>query len=63
MQPCFTDLLRIIAMHLHQLGDIKLGSLQDLGLADVHILQGVDAYKNRPEEKHVSLRQCVAASR
>jgi len=50
-------------MHLHQLGDIKLGSLQDLGLADVHILQGVDAYKNRPEEKHVSLRQCVAASR
>ena len=29
-------------MHLHQLGDVELGRLKDLHLANVHVLQGVD---------------------
>ena len=31
-------------MHLHQLSQVKLGGLEHLDLADVHVLQGVDAW-------------------
>jgi hypothetical protein len=30
-------------VHLHELGEVKLGCLQDLDLADEGVLQGVDA--------------------
>jgi len=33
----------VVAVHLHELGDVKLGRLEDLHLAHVHVLQGVDA--------------------
>ena len=36
-------LLRVVPVHLHQLGDIKPGSTQDLDLPYVHALQRVDA--------------------
>lgn len=36
-------------MDLHQLGDIELGCLEDLGLADVHVLERVDACRGKRE--------------
>lgn len=35
--------LRVVTVHLHQLLLVKLGGAQHLDLADVHVLQGVDA--------------------
>jgi hypothetical protein len=34
-----------LAVGLEQLGHVKLGGLEDLGLADVDVVQGVDALK------------------
>lgn len=35
--------VRRLAVQLHELGDVKLGRLQDLGLPHVDVLEGVDA--------------------